>query len=284
VANSQAHDDLRRVAARQEGVVDRRQALSAGLASSNIARLTAAGRWRTLLPGVYAVHDQPVGDLARVWAAVLYVGRGGAPAVASGVAVLWLAGVVDECPAVVEVTTTAARRVRRQVGLRVRVRSSVTSHPTLQPPRQRLEQALLDVVAEATRPERVVDLVLRAGQRRLTTPDRLRAATAERSRLRWRWFVEAMCADLSAGVHSVLEGAIGATSSGRTACRAAGATRRSVSTGRTGTGTCATAAGACSSSWTGAGPTPWRTRSATVAATTGPRVPGTSRCAMAGVR
>jgi hypothetical protein len=196
---------LRQVAAGQAGVVHRRQALQAGVTSSAIGRLTAAGRWRTLHPGVYAVHDQPVDDLARVWAAVLYVGRGGGFAVASGSTALWLAGVLDGCPSVVEVTTTAGRRVRRQPGVRVRVREAVAAHPSLRPPRQRLEEALLDVLGDTVRPDRVVDLVLRAGQRRLTTPARLRSAAATRARLRWRWLLDALCADVAAGVHSVLE-------------------------------------------------------------------------------
>ena len=41
------------------------------MASATIGRLIGAGRWQTLHPGVYAVHDQPVDDLARVWGAVL---------------------------------------------------------------------------------------------------------------------------------------------------------------------------------------------------------------------
>ena len=69
----------------------------------------------------------------------------------------------------------------------------------MQPPRQRLEEALLDVISASTRPDRVVDLVLRAGQRRLTTADRLRVAADERPRLRWRGLVKAMCAELGGG-------------------------------------------------------------------------------------
>jgi hypothetical protein len=205
VAGHDARDALRRVAAGQAGVVHRRQALDAGLASSTIGRLTRTGRWRTLLPGVYAVHEQPVDDLGRVWAAVLYVGRGDQIAMASGSTALWLAGVLDCCPAVVEVATTASRRVRRQPGVRIRLRSTVAPHPTLLPPRERLEEALLDMLGLTTRPEQVVDLVLRAGQRRLTTPARLRAAAAGRRRLRWRRLLEALCGDLADGVHSVLE-------------------------------------------------------------------------------
>ena len=64
---------------------------------------------------------------------------------------------------------------------------------------------MLDALGNATRPELVVDLVLRAGQRRLTTPARLRAAAAGRRRLRWRRLLEALCGELAEGVHSVLE-------------------------------------------------------------------------------
>ena len=51
---------------------------------------------------------------------------------------------METCPAVVEVTTTARRVVRRNPGLRVRRRTAVSVHPSLLPSRQRLEDALLD--------------------------------------------------------------------------------------------------------------------------------------------
>jgi len=106
---------------------------------------------------------------------------------------------------VVEVVTTADRRVRRQPGLHVLHRERVAVHQAQEPARQRLEEALLDAIAAAQRPERVVDLVVRAGQRRLTAPSRLRAAAQARPRLRWRTLVEDLCADLAAGVQSPLE-------------------------------------------------------------------------------
>jgi len=196
---------LRELADGQAGVVHRKQALAAGASASRIGRLTSTRRWQTLLPGVYAVHDRPVDERARVWAAVLYVGRCDRLAVASGATALWLAGVLDACPEVVEVATAAGRKVQRQRGLRVRRRAAVAVHPSLRPPRQRLEEALLDVVGDTTRAERVVDLVLRAGQRRLTTPERLLGAATARARLRWRALLEDLCADLAAGVHSPLE-------------------------------------------------------------------------------
>jgi hypothetical protein len=196
---------LRRLSAAQSGVLQRSQLLRAGAAPSWITRRLRDGRWQVLQPGVYALHDLPVGDLTRVWAGILYVSRTGGVAAASGATALWLAGVLDRCPEVVEVVTTADRRVRRQPGLRVLHRERVAVHPAQEPARQRLEEALLDAVAAAHRPERVVDLVLRAGQRRLTTPRRLLTAARARRRLRWRTLVEDLCADLAAGVQSPLE-------------------------------------------------------------------------------
>jgi len=198
-------DRVRQLSVAQAGVVQRAQLLDAGVASSSLGRQIRDGRWQALHPGVYATHDRPVDDLARVWAGVLYASRGGAVAAASGATALWLAGVLDDCPPVVEATTTADRRVRGQPGLRVLARERVVVHPAHQPARQRLEEALLDAVASARRPERVVDLVLRAGQRRLTTPGRLRSAALQRRRLRWRVLVDGLCADLAAGVQSPLE-------------------------------------------------------------------------------
>jgi very-short-patch-repair endonuclease len=47
--------------------------------------------------------------------------------------------------------------------------------------------------------------VLAAGQRRLTTPQRLLAAVDRRPRLRWRALVRDLCEELEDGVHSPLE-------------------------------------------------------------------------------
>jgi hypothetical protein len=123
----------------------------------------------------------------------------------AGMAALWLAGVVDECPAVVDVAVPVERRVRSRAGVRVVRRATLPVQPAPQPPRLRLKEALLDAVRRCARPERVVDLVLAAGQRRLTTPQRLLAAADRRPRLRWRALVRDLCDELADGVHSTLE-------------------------------------------------------------------------------
>lgn len=197
-------DRVRAVAAAQSGVVSRRQARACGLTRRQVDRRVASGRWARLHPGVFVVHTGPVPAAARVWAAVLYAGDG---AVVGGRTALWLCGIVDEPPAVVEVCIPADRRVRRRPGLRVLRRHDLEDvrHPAAQPPRVRVEEAVLDVAAAAERPWDAVDVVLRAAQRRVTTAARLRETLARRPRHRWRALVAKVLDEVHVGVLSALE-------------------------------------------------------------------------------
>jgi hypothetical protein len=184
------------------------------MSTSAIGRRLDSGQWSSAYPGVYRLSLEPMSDLARVWAAWLYAeapsahpgsGRAGRPsAFVSGEAALWLGGVVDSCPATLDLAT-AGRQVRRQPGLRVCRSTDLRPHPALLPPRLVLEDAVLATVNRFTSAARVVDIVLAAGQRRLTTPERLLAAAELRPRLRWRGLVAELCAELRAGVQSPLE-------------------------------------------------------------------------------
>jgi very-short-patch-repair endonuclease len=203
------------LAEQQHGVVSRAQAMHAGLSPSAIGRRVATGCWSAVHPGVYHVNTGSMPPMARLWAAWLYAespeqhlaihGQGElAPsAFVAGEAALWLAGVVNGCPTVVDIAT--ARQVRDQPGVRTTRHASVRAHPALLPPRVALEAALLSVVGRSTSPARVVDLVLSAGQRRLTTPARIVAAADELNRLRWRSLVLELCADLADGLQTPLE-------------------------------------------------------------------------------
>lgn len=201
---------VRALAAGQAGVVSRRQARDAGLSASALTRRVAEGGWRVLHPGVYLVDNAPLTSMGRAWAAVLYAQSPGRPddvpdAAIAGMAALWLAGAVDECPAVVEVAVPKERRVRSRAGVLVRRRVTLPLQPARQPPRLRLEDALLDAVHRCTQPSRVVGLVLTTGQRRLTTPERIRLTAKARAQLRWRSLVLDLCEGLDDGVHSPLE-------------------------------------------------------------------------------
>ncbi|WP_111767874.1 type IV toxin-antitoxin system AbiEi family antitoxin domain-containing protein [Nakamurella deserti] len=66
--------DLRLIA-RQEGLISRQQALTAGLSPSAITRRISTGQWVRVLPGVYRHLASPVSDLMWVHAAQLWLGR-----------------------------------------------------------------------------------------------------------------------------------------------------------------------------------------------------------------
>ena len=118
-------DPWHHLAEQQQGVVGRSQLLSLGLSRSQARRNVANGRWRLLLPGVYATFTGPVGDLAAVWAAILGAGSGAA---ASHATALWLSGVIDDRPGLIHVSIPAERRVRSHTGVRIhRARAGIHS-------------------------------------------------------------------------------------------------------------------------------------------------------------
>jgi hypothetical protein len=136
-----------------------------------------------------------------VWAAILYAGAGAA---ASHQTALWLYQVIDAEPDLVHVSVPTTRRVDPQPGVRIHRTSAGSTHPALLPPRSRIEVAVLDH-ANGAPEERALDLVLRATQRRLTTPARLREALSARSRHSHRSVLIDVLAEAEAGVHSMLE-------------------------------------------------------------------------------
>ena len=200
--------DWRSIADAQAGMVARGQVLALGISPMQARAYVDTGRWRRVLPGVYATFTGPISAHGRVWAALLYAGR---DAAASHGTALWLSGLTDEAPAVIDVVVPESRRVLGQPGVRIHRRSALDRtnaqpmiHPAARPPRVRLEQALLDA-CDATSATGAIDLVLRATQRRLTTADLVRTSINQRSRVRWRSRLLAVLQQVEAGVASPLE-------------------------------------------------------------------------------
>src|SRR6478752_1181796 len=131
----------------QHGIVSRAQLLGVRLSPSQARADIDNGRWRALLPGVYATFTGPISAMARTWAAVLYAGSGAA---ASHRTALWLGGLFDDASDPVHVSIPASRRVLRQPGIRIHLSRHLDDprqtfvHPSASPPRIRLESALLD--------------------------------------------------------------------------------------------------------------------------------------------
>jgi hypothetical protein len=193
-----------RLIERQAAVLHRRQALDNGWTPDRIRNQVRRGAWRVVHPGVYATHTGPLSFTSRVWAALLHAGP---PAMASHRTAAWLQGLLDEVPATVQISVPNGHRVTRQTGLRVHHPRAWSDRraPAATLPQTRIEDTVLDLIGATRSADEVVQLVLRACQRRLTTPRRLSAAAARRRRLRHRNLVRELLAEATGGVASSLE-------------------------------------------------------------------------------
>ena len=84
-------------------------------------------------------------------------------------------------------------------------RADAIRHPSLIPPRTRIEETTLDLAAASRSLDEALAWLARACGARLTTPVRLRTAMDDRTRLRWREALTAALDDIGGGAHSVLE-------------------------------------------------------------------------------
>ena len=195
---------LREVAGGQAGVVSRRQAFEAGLSRAAITWQLHRGRWQQLQRGVYTVFTGEPSREAVLWAAVLRVGRG---AVLSHHTAAELTRLTDKPSELLHVTVPADRRVQVVPGLVIHTceYTDRARHPSLLPPRTRVEDTVLDLAGLATSFDDACGWVTRACGRRLTTEERLRAAMALRGRVRWRGQLAELLGDPGRGLHSVLE-------------------------------------------------------------------------------
>jgi hypothetical protein len=93
----------------QAGIVARRQLLGCGLSPAQARQRIITGRWKALLPGVYATFTGPVSEMAKIWAAVL---NAGPEACASHGTALWLVGALDQPPPTIHLAVPARHRWR----------------------------------------------------------------------------------------------------------------------------------------------------------------------------
>lgn len=188
----------------QHGVFSRRQALRAGLTADLIGSRVRRGTWRCVYPGVYTTSNRELSRRARLWAVLLFAGRG---AVLSHETAAELQGLADRPAAGIHVTIPAGRRVRAVPGVYIhrsaRVFQAASVHDD--PPRTILEETVLDLTTAAATFDDVCGWVTRAISRELTDETRLRAAMADRKRLRWRVELDGLITAAVTGDHSVLE-------------------------------------------------------------------------------
>jgi hypothetical protein len=182
----------------------RDQALGAGFSRHIIAGRLASGQWQRLHTGVFATFSGPVPRFSLLWGAVL---RAGDDAVLSHHTAAELWNLTDQPSVSIHVS------VPRQTGsldipglvLHYSARLPEARHPARLPPQTTLEETVLDLAGLSPSAEDAVAWAIRACQRRLSTPDRITTALADRKRARWRRDLTDAITEVSAGVHSPLE-------------------------------------------------------------------------------
>ncbi|HET6168226.1 MAG TPA: hypothetical protein VFE07_15445 [Marmoricola sp.] len=190
----------------QAGVISRAQVRTVGLQPHDIRRKLRRREWVVVHEGVYVNHTGPLTWLQRAWSAVLFA---------------WPAALChrsslratdgpgrrghDDDP--IDIAIDRDRSVRAPEGIVVHRLADLDDKAlwNTSPPRLRIEEAALDVAAEATCDFDAVALLGDAVQSRRTTAARLLAALERRSRLRRRAFLKAVLLDVKDGACSALE-------------------------------------------------------------------------------
>jgi hypothetical protein len=191
----------------QSGVIARRQVFEAGEGVWDIRRRVRRREWVRILPGVYVDHTGRPTWEQRAWAGVLAMWPA---ALADEAAIRATVGpgwrrLDEDAPIALALATDRNVTVpvgyvrRRQVGFESRVRWNAS------PPRVRLEEAVLDVVAGQQDEFQVIATLADACQTRRTTAVRIRRAWEKRARIRRKAWLGEVLQDIADGTCSVLE-------------------------------------------------------------------------------
>lgn len=189
---------------KQHGVISRAQVLGADGDDDLIEQRIRHRVWARAFPGVYVTHTGPLTWRQRAWAAVLYH----APSALAGNSALHVHGLHGQAEGdPIELVIAHGRRVNDRPGIRtVRARDfAATTQLQRDPPRVRVEHAVLQVASEAATEDRAIAVVADACQRGRTTPARLRAALDEAARISLRPLLEEVLTDVGSGANSALE-------------------------------------------------------------------------------
>jgi hypothetical protein len=196
----------------QHGVIARWQAPLAGLDGQAIDARLRRRRWQVLYRGVYAAFTGEPSRSAVLWGATLRAGPG---ATLSHLTAAELDGLTDQPSPAIHVMVSSSRRVTiadvegcqpaPRIVLHHSARIDQARHPSRTPPRTRIEETTLDLTQCASTVDEAFAWLARACGRRLTTPKLLRTALAARPKLRWRTEISGALADVSDGIHSLLE-------------------------------------------------------------------------------
>src|ERR1700761_4801980 len=195
---------LRQQARYQGGVVSRKQAIAAGLSTGKIVWLLECGQWQQVLRGVYQTFTGPETREARLWAAVLYAGKG---AYLSHETAAELNRLTDGQAPAIHVTIPVKRQIVPPAGVVIHRSSQrpMTWRPPGFPPYAIAEQTVIDLIQVTTAEDDVIALVTAGFNRKLLAADYFRAVARTHKRLRWRRELDEIITMAAGGAHSPLE-------------------------------------------------------------------------------
>ena len=195
-------EELRQLAALQDGVLTREQCLAHQLSSKAVDRLMSESHWQRLSCGIYLTGATEPTWRSLAWAGVLI---GGDSARIGGRAAAHLEGLVDEPPDEIHILIPHAHRLRNRPPWLFQRENGAFRNPSRgSPPRIGVEDAVLDLCACGERAD-VVSWLTTSVQRRLTTPERLRRALDRRARQRHRQVILDLLSDVAQGAQSPIE-------------------------------------------------------------------------------
>jgi len=197
-------DTVRKLVARQSGVVSARQLAGAGVSRDAVKWRVKHGQWHRMRRGVYATFSGQPDRLAILWAAVLYAGPG---ALLSHQTAAELTRLSDKPSKLIHITIPAGRRVTPVPGIRIHRshRAAAKRDPRLQPPQTTIDETVIDLAAAARTLDDAAGWVLRALQRGLTARVYLAHALHQRPRIGWHTELAELITLDADGLHSILE-------------------------------------------------------------------------------
>ena len=160
--------ECRKVAQLQDGVISRVQALACGASPDVIDRLLGSERWQKIHRGVYLDSSGPLTRKALLWAATCRAGSGAALSHETAAELFKL---TDRNCRPIHVTIPGNRRISPMKGVVVHHSNRLADaiHPSLMPPRTKLEETVLDLVEHSAVFDPALDIACAACQRGLTT-------------------------------------------------------------------------------------------------------------------
>ena len=204
MSRSELPKEFARLLWRQHGVFSRTQAIATGISTRAADARIRRGTWSPVFPGVYRQAGHQVTWSGKVWAALLYAGRG---AVLSHQTAAFLTGIIAKPGGVVHVTIPAARRVRPQPGISIHRsrRAAQIALANAKPARTSVAETLLDLSENVSAFDEVYGMICDAVANERTTEAELLTALDARPRAVWRGELRPMIAAAVAGDHSALE-------------------------------------------------------------------------------